>query len=284
QDPPSLAQTSREFKGDVDTIVAKALEKDKTRRYVSAAELAADIRRYLKDEPILARPASTGYQLRKFAQRNKAFVLATAAVVLVLAIGAVAATWQALRARRAEAQARQEAANSKAVNQFLQDMLGSADPFGSERDNANGRDVTVAQTVDQAVRKLESGALKDQPLVEAAVRGTIGQTLQGLGDIQGAEAQLRKALALRRPNLPPASPEIAESAQSVAVMLQNKGVDLKEAEALEREALALRRNLFGSDSREVAESEANLSMMVPSSSAERLPLIQDAVRVSRRVG
>src|SRR5262245_18559437 len=195
QDPPSLAQTSREFKGDVDTIVAKALEKDKTRRYVSAAELAADIRRYLKDEPILARPASTGYQLRKFAQRNKAFVLGSAAVFLVLAIGAVAATWQALRARRAEAQARQEAANSKAVNQFLQDMLGSADPFGSERDNANGRDVTVAQTVDQAVRKLESGALKDQPLVEAAVRGTIGQTLQGLGDIQGAEAQLRKALA-----------------------------------------------------------------------------------------
>jgi eukaryotic-like serine/threonine-protein kinase len=282
QDPPSLTVATRAFSGDVDTIVAKALEKDKTRRYASAAELAAEIRRYLKNEPILARPASTTYQLKKFAQRNKAFVLGTLAVFLVLVIGAIASTWQALRARRAEVQARQEAANSKAVSGFLQDMLGSADPFASERGNANGRDVTVAQTVNQALRNLDSGALKDQPLVEAAVRQTIGQTLQGLGNIQGGETQMRKALALRRAHLPAASPEIAKSLQSLAVLLQNKQNGLKEAEASIREALALHRNLFGNESREVAESEANLSMMIPSS-PERLPLIQDAVRLSRRL-
>ena len=72
EEPQRLSTVNRLYSGDIETIVAKALEKDKTRRYASAAELAADIRRYLKDEPIVARPASTAYQLRKFAQRNRA--------------------------------------------------------------------------------------------------------------------------------------------------------------------------------------------------------------------
>ena len=68
EDPARLSTVNRTYRGDIETIVAKALEKDKTRRYGSAAELAADIGRYLKDEPIVARPPSTSYQLQKFAR------------------------------------------------------------------------------------------------------------------------------------------------------------------------------------------------------------------------
>jgi tetratricopeptide (TPR) repeat protein/tRNA A-37 threonylcarbamoyl transferase component Bud32 len=101
-EPAPLSSFDRGYRGDIDTIVAKALEKDKGRRYGSSAELAADIRRYLTDEPIMARPASARYQLQKFARRHKPLVAAAAAVFVALAAGVVASTWEAVRARTAQ--------------------------------------------------------------------------------------------------------------------------------------------------------------------------------------
>ncbi len=115
QDPSRLSSVSRTLRGDVETIAAKALSKERERRYQSAAELAADIRRYLKDEPIVARPASTAYQLRKFARRNKALVGGMAAVFVVLAIGVVVSLFQALRATRAEKLATSSLADTQAA-------------------------------------------------------------------------------------------------------------------------------------------------------------------------
>jgi serine/threonine protein kinase len=100
-DPVPLSSISQNYRGDVETIAAKALEKDKTRRYSTAADLAADIRRYLDDEPIAARPPSAGYHLRKFARRHRLLVAGLAAVFLTLTTGVVASTWQAVRANRA---------------------------------------------------------------------------------------------------------------------------------------------------------------------------------------
>jgi eukaryotic-like serine/threonine-protein kinase len=100
-DPTRLSSIRRDYRGDIETIVAKALEKDKARRYNSAAELAADVRRYLHDEPIAARPPTTTYQLRKFARRNRALVAGVAAVFIVLVAGIVASTAEAIRANRA---------------------------------------------------------------------------------------------------------------------------------------------------------------------------------------
>ena len=102
EDPTPLSTVDRLYRGDIETIVAKALEKNKERRYGSAAELADDIRRYLNDEPIVARPPSTIYQLQKFARRHRALVTGIAAVFIVLAGGLVASAWQAARATRAE--------------------------------------------------------------------------------------------------------------------------------------------------------------------------------------
>ena len=109
QEPSRLSALDRALRGDVETIVAKAIEKEPGRRYASAAELAADIRRYLRDEPIQARPASSTYQLRKFARRNKALVGGIAATLVVSLAGAVVAGHYAVIAsQRADEVARKE--------------------------------------------------------------------------------------------------------------------------------------------------------------------------------
>jgi WD40 repeat protein len=106
EEPPSLGTVNRAFRGDLATIVGKALEKDKNRRYQSASELAEDLRRYLAAQPILARPATTFYQLRKFVRRNRGLVASAAVVFLVLASGIVASTTFGVRAVRAAREAR----------------------------------------------------------------------------------------------------------------------------------------------------------------------------------
>jgi WD40 repeat protein len=102
QEPARLSAVDRSYRGDIETIVAKALEKDRALRYASAAELAADIRRHLNDEPIVARRQSPGYQLKKFARRHKAVVGSVAAIFAVLSAAVVTSRLQALRASAAE--------------------------------------------------------------------------------------------------------------------------------------------------------------------------------------
>ena len=98
-DPVELSNSLRH---ELDWIVMKALEKDRTRRYETANDFARDIQRYLNDEAVEACPPSTVYRLRKFVRRNQIAVVATAAVSLALILGAGIATGQAIRATRAE--------------------------------------------------------------------------------------------------------------------------------------------------------------------------------------
>jgi len=100
-DPTPAGVIDKTLRGDVETILSKALEKNPEQRYDSAAQLAADIRRYLQDEPIVARPATTIYQIRKFARRNKAIVGGAMMTLLALIIGLIGTTWFALGERRA---------------------------------------------------------------------------------------------------------------------------------------------------------------------------------------
>ncbi len=109
EEPTALSATSRVFRGDIETIVIKAMEKEKERRYQSAAEIAEDVRRYLKDEPILARPQSAIYQLQKFAKRNKALASGLLVAMTALVIGMATSTYlyiQAESARQGEAEQR----------------------------------------------------------------------------------------------------------------------------------------------------------------------------------
>ena len=98
-------------RGELDWIVMKALEKDRNRRYETANGLAADLRRYLADEPVQACPPSAGYRLRKFARRNRGLLATTGLIALVLIVGIVSSTWQAARAFRAERAALTEASS-----------------------------------------------------------------------------------------------------------------------------------------------------------------------------
>src|SRR2546422_6425783 len=106
-------------RGDLDWIVMKCLEKDRTRRYETANGLARDIQRHLDNEPVTAAGPSAAYKFRKFARRNRAALAAAAVMLTLLVSGIVASTWQAVRATRAEKNAKAEAIKSKQVAEFL---------------------------------------------------------------------------------------------------------------------------------------------------------------------
>src|SRR5262249_39774510 len=97
---------SRLVRGDLDWIVMKCLEKDRTRRYETANGLAADLKRHLNNEAVVARPPSSTYRFQKLVRRNKLTFAAAGAVATVLLLGIVISTWQAVRARNAEREQR----------------------------------------------------------------------------------------------------------------------------------------------------------------------------------
>jgi eukaryotic-like serine/threonine-protein kinase len=192
EEPATLSSVNNAYRGDVETIVGKALEKDKTRRYGSAAELADDIRRYLRDEPITARPASTMYQLRKFARRHKPLVYSVASVFVVLLAGILISAREAARAGS-------EAATSRAISDFLEnDLLAQASVSNQAGPhNKPDPDLKVRTALDRAAAKI-AGRFDKQPEVEAAVRSTIGQTYIDLGLYALARVQLDRAVDLQR--------------------------------------------------------------------------------------
>ena len=184
EDPAPLSSINRRYRGDVETIVAKALEKDKGRRYASAAELGADIRRYLADEPIVARPSSTGYQLQKFVRRHQALVAAAGAVFLVLVAGIIVSSREAVAARRAEQTAAKEAASANAVVDFLSnDLLAQAS--AKNQSGGGGRldpDIRVRTALDRAAARAE-GKFDTQPEVGRVLGPEHTRTLGFLSDL-----------------------------------------------------------------------------------------------------
>jgi serine/threonine protein kinase/tetratricopeptide (TPR) repeat protein len=176
QDPLSLSTHDRSFRGDLDTIVHKALSKDPGRRYQTASDLAGDIARYLRHEPIIARPLTLGYQLSKFSRRNKGLVVGLAVAFLVLVTGTVVSTNLALDLKGALNKAARHQRVTNAVNDFLnKDLLGQASPAAG-----GTHDVTVRQVVDRAAATIGDRFPTD-PLVQASIRMTLGTTYLHLG-------------------------------------------------------------------------------------------------------
>jgi non-specific serine/threonine protein kinase/serine/threonine-protein kinase len=159
EEPERLSSVNRQLRGDVEVIVAKALEKEKTRRYGSADAMASDVRRYLNDEPITARPASALYQLRKFARRNRALVTGLGVAAGVLVVGTVVSVYQAVRATAAEqlAQRRLEEAVS---------LRALADRRRAEADSA----LLVVDSARQIADSARVAALGEQALATASAR------------------------------------------------------------------------------------------------------------------
>ncbi|MCZ7640291.1 MAG: serine/threonine-protein kinase [Verrucomicrobia bacterium] len=194
--PPELIHVLR---GDLDWIVMKCLEKDRTRRYETASGLAADIQHYLSNEPVVARPPSTAYRFNKLVRRNKLAFTAGAAVAVALVAGIIASTWQAARARRAERAAQEERDSAEAVLMFFRDkVLAAGRPEGQQ--GGLGKDVTLRQAIDTAEAEI-SRSFTNRPLVEAAIRMTIGESYRYLGELGLASEQLEQAFALYRDTL-----------------------------------------------------------------------------------
>jgi serine/threonine protein kinase/tetratricopeptide (TPR) repeat protein len=193
---------------DLDWVVMKALEKDRNRRYGTPGGLAEDVERYLRREAILARPPSWTYRLRKFTQRNRAAVLTAAAVVGALLVGTAAATWQAVRATRAEAAARAAAQTERKAKQEAEAREAEAlkvlrfvenQVFAATRPKGQagglGHDVTLRQALEAALPYVEK-SFANEPLIEARLRLALGTSFAHLGEGRKAAEQFEAARAL----------------------------------------------------------------------------------------
>jgi len=247
--------------GDLDWITMKALEKDRARRYGSPMELAADIGHYLGNEPVNARPASVGYRAKKYVLRHKALVAGTAAVFVVLVAGVITSTWQAVKARRAEAQAKQQSAIAQAVNDFLQnDLLAQASAATQSGPSAKpDPDLKVRTALDRAAERIE-GKFAKQPEVQAAIRNTIGQTYTDLGLYPEAGRQLERAVDLRRRVLGPEHPDTLTALNNLAVAYVHEG-KYAQAEALDSPTLEIRRRVLGPEHPDTLTSMNNLAIV-----------------------
>ncbi len=150
------------LRGELDWIVMKCLEKDRTRRYETANGLARDIQRYLDVEPVEAGPPSAAYKVRKFARKHRKLLSAAGLVALLLIVASVVSIWQAVRATRAEHRAiaqmdraDEEADIAQAVNDFLQnDLLGQADIQKQPARTQRNKDITVRELLDRAAQRI----------------------------------------------------------------------------------------------------------------------------------
>ena len=275
----TLAATlRRELKGDLDWITMKAMARDRTQRYDAASALVADLTRYLRNEPVSARPFSTRYRLGKFVRRHRAFV-AAAAAGLALVIGfAVAMALQAARVARERDRAEREAARATAINRFMTDMLGSANPWG----DAGGRhDVTVVEALQRSADEVER-SFEREPLLAATARHAIGSTFLGLGRLDDAERLLQQALETRRAVLGPGSAEAAESLGELGSLERTRG-RYDEAVRREREVLQIQEQLAGPASEPVAKALTSLSqtLYLKGDYDEGVTLAERAVTIRR---
>jgi len=263
--PPKLIHI---VKGDLDWIVMKALEKDRTRRYDTASSFAADVQHFLTNEPVVARPPSTLYRVQKMVHRNRLAFAAAGAVSASILIGLVISTWLFFREKEARRLADREAKHNQQVALFLEDMLKGVGPAV-----ALGRDTTLLREIlDKTVRRVTTD-LRDQPEVQAELGNTIGEVYRALGQLKKAEEMHREARALQGKATGSKRVGVATSLSDLAFVLRDQG-KFAEAESLQREALDLRRKLYGGEHPDVALSLNNLALVLRSqgklADAERL--------------
>ncbi len=281
-DPERLARTLRQ---DLDWITLKALEKDRVRRYASASELAADVGRYLRGEPVQARPPSTSYRLKKFVRRHKAASSAAAVVAAALVLFAsISASFalSELKQRRAVEESNQALAEEKARSEALRveaeaerdrvtamlrfltiDLLGAARP---SPEMGQGRDVTMRDVLDAASSRIDvqvapGAILAGMPVVEAQLRATIGATYFDLGEYPQAERHLLRSYELAMIHLGPAHYVVLDVLTRLGPTYRALGRP-DEAERFYRESHERARAAHGDESPDVLIALGNLGVFL----------------------
>jgi non-specific serine/threonine protein kinase/serine/threonine-protein kinase len=264
-----VATLARQVRGDLDWIVMKAIDKERTRRYSSPAELVADLLRHGRHEPVLAGPPSALYRLRKFARRHRAGV-AAAAVALVLAPVAIvhlaltARTEQRLRQEAEEAgaaadqgrrAAQENARVAETVSRFFsREVLAGADPRKAANPDLKMRDV-----LDIAAERVTERFAKE-PLIEATIRQTLGDTYRSLGLFAKALPHLERAAELFATTVGEADMRAQQAKNDLAILYGKQG-RFADAERAHKELLELRRRALGPDDRETLITAVNLGSL-----------------------
>ncbi|CAN5302258.1 hypothetical protein BH11PLA2_BH11PLA2_31700 [soil metagenome] len=255
------------LKSDLDWIILKTLQKDRTQRYETANALARDIERYLADELVEARPPSTGYRLKKFFKRQKGQVIATSLLLAVLLAGITGTTFALFEARKQERAARDETlekeaarANearergyAEAIANFVEkDFLALTSVEGQQRfDEENSvidKDSTLRTLLDRAANKLDARTDLD-PRTEAKLRWMIGVNYRGLGDFQRAIPYLERSVALHKKTFGEDDLNTLKAQSSLAFAYRHAG-QFESALSLSKQILAQMQSRNGPDSRE----------------------------------
>jgi non-specific serine/threonine protein kinase/serine/threonine-protein kinase len=272
------AQSMYQLRGDLDAITLKALEKEPARRYASPSELAADIGRYLRGEPVLAHPASAGYRAGKYIRRHRIGVGLAAAAVLLLVGFAVAQTLQLRRTRVERDRANRERDRANRVAGFMTNMFKVSDPS-----EARGNSITAREILDKASKEIDQGLAKD-PELQAQMMQTMGDVYDNLGLYSREMSLLTRAVEIRRRELGVRNPDTLASMAGLGRSLTILG-NYGEAEKLLRETLDLQRRVLGTDDAHTLTSMnilANLlSQQGRNSEAEQLQ--RETLAIRRRV-
>jgi len=270
EDPVRLGTINHAFRGDLETILSRVLEKDKTRRYQSAFDLAAEIERYLRDEPITARPPSVMYQFRKFAKRNKALVCGAGAVMTILVVAVVLLSLLWARTTR-------EARRAEDASAFLKQMFSDVAP------HAHGSNIKLKDVLDRATDRLAVEPPQDR-LVEAIVRNEIGSSYYSLGLYQNADPHYAESLAIRRDELGGDHVDTLKVINNLGQLRLAQG-RTDEALSLLGECLEKRRKILGPDDKETLATQNNLAYLYQSRRRykEAENLFRDTVDRQRRV-
>ena len=187
----SPGELSRALRGDLDAIVLKGLAKDRNERYATALELAADLRRFLRGEAVVAHAPTRGYRMRKFVGRHRAAASVSALLAILIVAFSVTVGVQAIQLRRSLAATAVERDRSAHVAGFLTQLFTLADPNIS-----NGDSVTVRSVLDRGAAEIEA-SLKQQPATQAALLETMAQAYRALGLYDRSATLLGEALAAR---------------------------------------------------------------------------------------
>jgi non-specific serine/threonine protein kinase/serine/threonine-protein kinase len=250
-DPSSLV---RELKGDLDWITVKAMAKDRTQRYASASELEADIKRYLRHEPVVAGPPSAIYRIKKYIRRHKVGVTAAVLVIMAMLIGIIGTTVGLLRATKAERKAVEEAETAQQVSDFLVRLFEVSDP-----NEARGNTITAREILDKGSEDIEK-TLIDHPDVQARLMRTMGRVYTNLGLYGTAKSLLEKAVKTQRDLLSEKHPDTLISIHELANLYWYLR-QYKNAEPLYKEVVKIRTEMLGEDHPDTLKANFDLASL-----------------------
>jgi eukaryotic-like serine/threonine-protein kinase len=273
-DPPTLARLLR---GDLDAITLKALEKERSRRYATPSDLASDIGRYLRNEPVIARPASAGYRAAKYVRRHRIGVAMAAGAVLLLMSFAIEQAAQLQRITHERDRANRERDRANRITDFMTGMFKVSDPS-----EARGNAITAREILDKASKDVDTGLVRD-PELQAQMMQVMGAVYSSLGLYPPAQSLLLRSIQIRKRTLGDQNPDTLQSMSSLGVVVYLEG-GYPEAEKIDRETLAIQRRILGPEHVDTLKTMNNLADVLDDEgrNADAEKMYREALEIARR--